>query len=1218
MKPNFALSLSFEGIRLLHRTAVGWRQVGAVDTDVPDLTAQLASLRQKALALDPAGLRCKLILPNDQIKYIALDSARATEDEVREALDGSTAMTLDELVYDFTRGGGRTYVAAVARQTLEEAEAFARSHKMGPVCFVAVPEEFTFVGEPFFGPSSVAGALLPPGEEPERDDEAVVEIKDAAEEDDAPVAALPAWAKRKSEEESKDAPEPKPAKAEVTEAAAEADIAESKTDEKSEAPAAKAAQTEPAEPEAKEAKTEHAKPERAEATRHETDHKAEAPEEATEEATEAGTPSPGEDGPLLGAASPSFFRAATRPAPAAKPKDEPRTEEVSTAKPAASAAKAPAQPTSEPEAPKAAPKAPLAAERQPSTPPQTAPPVFASRRNGHATNGAKPAPPPLSRPDKSAPAERVEPPLRSAGKAAAKMPPLAVARDAAPRPSAAAEMRVPLEPPVQTASPVTAAHPAPEETAPFVTGRPGTALPEGEAPAPAMTLADRFRRKEPLDDMPSPRVGAPPIPDEPIPPKRGLFSRGAKPAEVPVTPKSTPIPPPPKEADTERDRMTVFGARPKGEAVAVGGKPKYLGLILTILLLLAMLAVAALASTISEETLARWFGRSDPTEVEVVAADPPPEAAPTEVLPELPPDAIALVPFDEAPPVEQEVAAAPEPAEELPEQAAMLLSPAEAERFYAATGVWVRGPVLPLQPRSEDVGLPVQVAEPTRPAIAGDVIALDATTGPDSSLPLQRTPPPPGTVFPRDSRGFFLATPEGTVTPDGLVIYAGQPALTPPTRPGTEAPPPPPEPAPEDVAAPDPVTEAVPAPDLAPEAAPETVPPGQVVASAPDALPTTDLTPVTPAPPEFVDTDAVNLVAGAPPVVPPTRPGTTLPEEPPAAEVAVAEPFVDTDVVNLISGTPPVVPPTRPGTVVPEEAAATPETEVPFVDTDAINLIAGAPPVEPPTRPGTVVPSEEAAPDTAPETAPDTAAEATPGGVALDALVPEGEVTVLAGFDGPRPIVRSDQAVPIALIPTPPYDGLRPSLRPEDLAPEETPEEEVVEEEPEETPVAPDVGSTLASIVAGAPDPLAGVTRFAVARAVRPDSRPRNFDRVVARAIANAPSQAAPQTAAAPPSGGDTGGTQVSAAPARPSGNVPTSVASAATSESAINLREVNLIGVYGRPGDRRALIRLGNGRYVRVGVGDRLEGGQVTAIGDNALNYVVRGRTYALQIPDS
>ena len=83
MKPNFALSLSFEGIRLLHRSGTGWTPVGEVGLDSPDLGGELAVLRKTALALDPAGLRSKLILPNEQIRYLARDSTRACGDELR-------------------------------------------------------------------------------------------------------------------------------------------------------------------------------------------------------------------------------------------------------------------------------------------------------------------------------------------------------------------------------------------------------------------------------------------------------------------------------------------------------------------------------------------------------------------------------------------------------------------------------------------------------------------------------------------------------------------------------------------------------------------------------------------------------------------------------------------------------------------------------------------------------------------------------------------------------------------------------------------------------------------------------------------------------------------------------------------------------------------------------------------------------------------------------
>ena len=78
---------------------------------------------------------------------------------------------------------------------------------------------------------------------------------------------------------------------------------------------------------------------------------------------------------------------------------------------------------------------------------------------------------------------------------------------------------------------------------------------------------------------------------------------------------------------------------------------------------------------------------------------------------------------------------------------------------------------------------------------------------------------------------------------------------------------------------------------------------------------------------------------------------------------------------------------------------------------------------------------------------------------------------------------------------------------------------------------------------------------------------------------------------------------------------MPGGVASAATTENAINLRDINLLGVSGSPGNRIALIRMGNGSILRVKVGDRLDGGQVTAIGEHSLNYTKRGRSYTLEV---
>ncbi|SLN34388.1 hypothetical protein PEL8287_01700 [Roseovarius litorisediminis] len=177
MKPNFALSLSFEGIGVLHRAIPGWHLVGEVALDSADLTAELAELRNKANALDPTGLSSKLIIPNDQIRYLELDSDEINDDNikgsVREALEGATPYAVEELAYDWSRDNGKVYVAAVAQETLSEAENFAQEHKFNPVSFVALPDPDSFCGEPFFGITAYAKRTLANGEKVKRDETAM-------------------------------------------------------------------------------------------------------------------------------------------------------------------------------------------------------------------------------------------------------------------------------------------------------------------------------------------------------------------------------------------------------------------------------------------------------------------------------------------------------------------------------------------------------------------------------------------------------------------------------------------------------------------------------------------------------------------------------------------------------------------------------------------------------------------------------------------------------------------------------------------------------------------------------------------------------------------------------------------------------------------------------------------------------------------------------------
>ncbi|MFP4274847.1 MAG: hypothetical protein ACLFRU_07450, partial [Paracoccaceae bacterium] len=177
MKPEFALSLSFDGICLLLRGANGWLRVGEVSLHVSDLKAELADLRRAAEGLAPGGFTTKLIIPDEQIGYFDFDTGEVDDTLrariIRDSLDGATPYQVDDLVYDHVVDGPTTRVAAVARETLEEAEAFAVEHGFRPVCFVASPQSARFDAEIHFGETRIAETLLPPGDRPEPDDRKV-------------------------------------------------------------------------------------------------------------------------------------------------------------------------------------------------------------------------------------------------------------------------------------------------------------------------------------------------------------------------------------------------------------------------------------------------------------------------------------------------------------------------------------------------------------------------------------------------------------------------------------------------------------------------------------------------------------------------------------------------------------------------------------------------------------------------------------------------------------------------------------------------------------------------------------------------------------------------------------------------------------------------------------------------------------------------------------
>lgn len=145
--------------------------------------------------------------------------------------------------------------------------------------------------------------------------------------------------------------------------------------------------------------------------------------------------------------------------------------------------------------------------------------------------------------------------------------------------------------------------------------------------------------------------------------------------------------------------------------------------------------------------------------------------------------------------------------------------------------------------------------------------------------------------------------------------------------------------------------------------------------------------------------------------------------------------------------------------------------------------------------------------------------------------------------------------------------------------------------------------------------PEGTVTPIGLAISRRPAARPDDMNRAVEEAVAAAVRQPDPPVEEIAPEDEPEPEAVASAAPRIPS---TANVAQQATVKNAINLREVNLIGVYGTSAERYALVRNPNGRYVKVEVGDRLDGGRVAAITASEVRYEKRGRMVVLALPNS
>ena len=165
MKPDFALSLSSEGISFLQRSGSDWDLLGQVYLTEADFIDRLVNLRTSAMERSRNANQVKLVIPNDQIKYFSLSRPKDAhpgdiEKMIQLSLDAETPYNLEEICFDWVSDADTIYVAAVARQTLHEAEEFATRQGFQPLGNVAAAPEGHFIGEVFFGLTDGAASRM--------------------------------------------------------------------------------------------------------------------------------------------------------------------------------------------------------------------------------------------------------------------------------------------------------------------------------------------------------------------------------------------------------------------------------------------------------------------------------------------------------------------------------------------------------------------------------------------------------------------------------------------------------------------------------------------------------------------------------------------------------------------------------------------------------------------------------------------------------------------------------------------------------------------------------------------------------------------------------------------------------------------------------------------------------------------------------------------------
>lgn len=156
--PEYALSFTANAVHLLRRSSdveggPAWDILGSVDFSSARFRADLAALRAEVTGgKDEGAVPVMLLIPQDQILYtsLAVPVGPDRNAAVGRALDGLTPYSIDELSFDWADEGSGVRVAAVARQTLAEAQEFAIRHGFDGAGYSAQPDSDEYPNAPIF------------------------------------------------------------------------------------------------------------------------------------------------------------------------------------------------------------------------------------------------------------------------------------------------------------------------------------------------------------------------------------------------------------------------------------------------------------------------------------------------------------------------------------------------------------------------------------------------------------------------------------------------------------------------------------------------------------------------------------------------------------------------------------------------------------------------------------------------------------------------------------------------------------------------------------------------------------------------------------------------------------------------------------------------------------------------------------------------------------